>query len=86
MSQLVLVDLDELRKVFREASEVNSSTEVDVWFTKEAAAFLRTSPSEVDEMASRGELPGRRIKGRWRFSSIALSEWLENRNKEEQHG
>ncbi|EPH99653.1 DNA binding domain, excisionase family [Enterococcus faecalis 13-SD-W-01] len=83
MTNLALVDLDDLREILREASSISSTAEADVWFTKEAAAFLRTSPTEVDEMASRGELPGRRIKGRWRFSSVALNEWLEYRKSEE---
>jgi excisionase family DNA binding protein len=42
----------------------------------EAAAYLRVSSEEVDGLASRGDLPGRKIGEQWRFHRSALVEWL----------
>jgi excisionase family DNA binding protein len=42
----------------------------------EAAALLRVGEPELLETAERGELPGRRIGGEWRFAREALMEWL----------
>jgi excisionase family DNA binding protein len=48
----------------------------DVLTAGEAAALLRLAESEVVEAAERGEVPGRRIAGEWRFAREALMAWL----------
>lgn len=42
----------------------------------EAAALLRLEEPQVRKAAEAGELPGRRIAGEWRFSRLALLDWL----------
>ncbi|MGE3538074.1 MAG: helix-turn-helix domain-containing protein [Candidatus Tectimicrobiota bacterium] len=42
----------------------------------EAARLLRLRPEEIARLAARGQMPGRRIGGRWRFSRAALLDWL----------
>jgi excisionase family DNA binding protein len=42
----------------------------------EAAALLRVKEPDVVDAAERGELPGRRIGGEWRFGREALLAWL----------
>ena len=42
----------------------------------EAAAFLRVEADELQEAAERGEVPARRIGKEWRFSRLALTDWL----------
>lgn len=42
----------------------------------EAAAWLRVDEATVLELAEAGDLPGRRLAGRWRFSRAAVLEWL----------
>ncbi len=42
----------------------------------EAAALLRIGEEQLVEAAGRGELPGRRIAGEWRFGREALLAWL----------
>jgi excisionase family DNA binding protein len=42
----------------------------------EAAALLRIGEPELVQAAERGELPGRRIAGEWRFAREALLAWL----------
>jgi excisionase family DNA binding protein len=43
---------------------------------EEAAGFLRIEPQELEGLATRAELPARRIGTQWRFSRTALSAWL----------
>jgi excisionase family DNA binding protein len=42
----------------------------------EAAALLRVKEPDVVEAAERGEIPGRRIGGEWRFGREALLAWV----------
>ena len=44
--------------------------------TAQAAELLAVEETAIVELADRGELPGRRIGGAWRFSRAALLEWL----------
>jgi len=45
----------------------------------EVAAFLRISASTVRRLAARGELPGRRIAGTWRFGRDAIESLIPQR-------
>lgn len=42
----------------------------------EAADFFRVDPASLSEAAARGEVPGRRVAGEWRFFRGALTAWL----------
>lgn len=48
----------------------------DVLTLEEAAELLRVDAETVDELAARGELPGQRLAGEWRFARAALLDWL----------
>jgi excisionase family DNA binding protein len=41
-----------------------------------AAELLQVEPAVVEELAAKGELPGRRLGDHWRFSRAALLSWL----------
>jgi nitrogen PTS system EIIA component len=41
------------------------------------ATLLRRDQRELDKLASRGQLPGRKVGGVWRFSSAEIQHWLE---------
>ncbi len=43
------------------------------------AAYLHLGPEQVQKMAERGRLPGRRIQGEWRFSRAEIHHWLEEK-------
>lgn len=45
----------------------------------ELAAYLHLTPAQVRKLADRGQLPGRRIGGVWRFSEAEVHNWLERR-------
>ncbi len=49
---------------------------LDVLTLEEAADYLRVSTTELEALADRREVPGRRIGGHWRFSRAALLAWL----------
>jgi excisionase family DNA binding protein len=50
--------------------------EPDVLTLEEVAELLCVAPEAVAELASSGELPGRRIGGAWRFARVAVLDWL----------
>ncbi|MEM9828240.1 MAG: PTS sugar transporter subunit IIA [Planctomycetota bacterium] len=43
------------------------------------ATYLHLTPDKVNQLASRGKLPGRKIGGKWRFSEAEIHHWLEER-------
>lgn len=45
----------------------------------ELAAYLHLMPEQVQKLADRRKLPGRRVAGKWRFSRREVHHWLEER-------
>ena len=43
------------------------------------ARYLHISPAQVQKLAERGSVPGRKISGQWRFSRGEIHHWLEER-------
>lgn len=43
------------------------------------AEYLHLSAAQVAKMADRGQLPGRRVAGQWKFSASEIHHWLEER-------
>ncbi|HEX4589206.1 MAG TPA: PTS sugar transporter subunit IIA [Gemmataceae bacterium] len=41
------------------------------------ASLLRRDQRELDKLASRGQLPGRKVGGAWRFANAEIQQWLE---------
>lgn len=41
------------------------------------AAHLKRSPAEIRKLAERGQLPGRRVGGDWRFERAEVFHWME---------
>ena len=55
---------------------------------REAAAYLRISPSTLEKLVEADEIPGVEIDGRWRFPKLNLDDWLLaklHRSKEQNH-
>src|SRR5262245_12862573 len=44
---------------------------------QELATYLRRDLREVSKMASRGYLPGQKVKGEWRFARAEINHWIE---------
>ena len=43
------------------------------------AKYLHITPQQVEKLASRGKVPGRRRGGNWKFSSAEIHHWMEER-------
>lgn len=41
------------------------------------AIYLHITPTQVNKMAVRGKIPGRKVNGEWRFSESEIHHWLE---------
>src|SRR5262245_28273777 len=44
---------------------------------EQLATYLKRDLREVSKLASRGHLPGQKVAGQWRFSSVEINHWLE---------
>ena len=51
----------------------------DYFDTQSLARYLHITPDQVQKMADRGKLPGRRIAGQWRFERADIFHWFEDR-------
>jgi len=40
------------------------------------AEYLHLDPAQVSRLVERGNLPGRRVSGQWRFSRPEVTFWL----------
>ncbi|MBU0639981.1 MAG: helix-turn-helix domain-containing protein [Planctomycetes bacterium] len=56
------------------------ATTPDVLTVGEVAAFMRVSRETVYRLATRGELPGRKIGRIWRFPKGAIQEYVEGKS------
>lgn len=43
------------------------------------AVYLHITPQQVEKLASRGKLPGRKVQGKWVFSFAEIHHWMEER-------
>ncbi len=46
---------------------------------QELARYLHFAPQQVSKLADRGQLPGRKVGGEWKFSKADIHHWLERR-------
>ncbi len=52
---------------------------IDDFDVPSLSEYLHLNASQVQRMADRGNLPGRKIAGQWRFSAAEIHHWLEDR-------
>ena len=43
------------------------------------ACYLHLTPQQVERLAERERVPGRKVAGKWRFSQAQIHHWLEDR-------
>ncbi|SMP40568.1 PTS system IIA component, Fru family [Neorhodopirellula lusitana] len=43
------------------------------------AEYLHVTPDQIKKMVTRGNLPGRKVGGEWRFNEAEIHHWLEER-------
>jgi excisionase family DNA binding protein len=51
----------------------------DVLTVQQLAEWLQVEEQAIQELAEKGELPGRRLGGEWRFAREAVLAWLAGR-------
>lgn len=68
---LALINLDDLRVILSEEIIKN-----EVWGSQEAADYLGSSASTINKEAEAGVIPGVKVGKNWKFSSIALYEYV----------
>jgi PTS system nitrogen regulatory IIA component len=49
----------------------------DMMDMNELAAYLQRDVREVGKLASRGHLPGHKVRGQWRFARAEINHWIE---------
>ena len=54
----------------------------EVLTMKEVAALLKIGEKTAYTMAQRGELPGFKVRGQWRFKRADIDRWIEERKSE----
>jgi excisionase family DNA binding protein len=57
-------------------AEVRTNPPADVLTPEALAELLQVAEDDVRELAERGELPGRKVAGEWRFAREAVLRWL----------
>jgi excisionase family DNA binding protein len=57
-------------------AEFRPAPVLEVLDAAQAAELMAVDEAAIVELAERGDLPGRRIGGTWRFSRRALLDWL----------
>lgn len=53
----------------------------EVLTPKEAAEYLSVHVRTLYRLVKKGEIPGRKVGGSWRFKKDALDAWLSGRDK-----
>lgn len=76
MTNLALVNLDDLKIILAENAIKN-----EVWDSAKAADYLDISKPTLFAQAKAGEVPGVKIGNDWKFSSIALYEYVAKKTK-----
>lgn len=56
------------------------ATEHDVMTVDQAAAFLQVSRATMYKLIKDGEVFGRRVSGRWRFTKRSLLDWIDKQD------
>jgi len=52
----------------------------EVLTLEEVADYLRLSPAVIEQQATKGNIPGRRIEDTWRFLKTAVDDWLRSQD------
>ncbi len=53
----------------------------EIFKVRDAAKYLRVAPITVYRLAEKGDLPGHKVGGQWRFFRDELSHWLRARRR-----
>jgi excisionase family DNA binding protein len=71
-----LADPEFSRIFYGEMTERRSMTD-DIWTIKELAAYLRLKEKTAYALVAKGEIPGFKVGGSWRFRRSDIERWIE---------
>ena len=54
----------------------------EIWTIKELATYLKLKEKTAYALAAKGDLPGFKVGGSWRFRKSDLENWIENRKQQ----
>ncbi len=54
----------------------------EIMTPREAAEYLSVHVRTIYRLAKKGEIPGRKVQGHWRFKKDVLDKWLSLRENE----
>ena len=55
----------------------------DIWTIKELSAYLKLKEKTAYALVARGEIPGFKVGGSWRFSAKEIERWLIDQHKKQ---
>lgn len=53
----------------------------EIWTIRELAAYLRLKEKTAYALVGRGELPGFKVGGSWRFRRSDIETWIDDNNR-----
>lgn len=71
-----MADPEFSRIFYGEMTERRSMTD-DIWTIKELAAYLRLKEKTAYALVAKGEIPGFKVGGSWRFRRSDIERWIE---------
>ncbi len=54
----------------------------DIWTIKELAAYLRLKEKTAYALVAKGEIPGFKVGGSWRFRHADIDKWISEKAKQ----
>lgn len=67
------------RIFYRDAIKGRSMTD-DIWTIKELAAYLKLKEKTAYALVAKGEIPGFKVGGSWRFSAKEIENWIKEQS------
>lgn len=61
-------------------------TDDEILTLKEVAALLKVAEKTTYTMAQRGELPGFKVGGQWRFRRADIESWIDRKRRQVTRG
>ena len=55
--------------------------QTDILTIKEVAEYLKVAEKTAYKLASKGDLPGFKVGGAWRFHKQDIDQWLEDKRR-----
>ena len=57
-------------------TKVGSSADVSGLDLHQVASYLEVDPGLINEWASKGRIPGKKVNNAWRFEKAVVDEWI----------